>query len=242
MATATAFQGKICRGEHHRFPMSLEDREAGLTVYDVCPEPPQTCEICGNGIWHYWIFFDAAGSPLVVGEECARIATGGEPPARYLDQRDQVRRDQEREERRRAQAAEYTNWWKAPAQRDLRRLILAGLREERRHGASDFYARTYGAATTGKLSEKWRAWVERHGDGRRAANRAAEAHRILRALGWIRPGRFDRDIIRDMRDRQFPMDGGIWCPPMSDKQIALLRKLETKYRGQIAKLEAWQRY
>ena len=239
---AIAFRGKVSRGEYHRYPLTLEERGQGLSVRDVCPTPPVTCEICGAGCWHYWQFILADGREIVVGDECARVATGGEPPSRYLAERRRERETAEAQERGRLEAHKLRNWWRAPEQRELRRMILSGLREERRQGVSDFYRRAYAAARGGRLTPKWRIWIERCGDGQQAADRAAEAGRHLRALNWCRLGRYDRDIVRDMHDRQFPVNGGIWCPPMSEKQVALLRRLAKRYAKQISNLEPWQRY
>ena len=66
---------------------------------------------------------------------------------------------------------------------------------------------------------------------------------LLKSLRWVRAGRFDVDVIRDFGERQFPMDDyRVFNPPVSEKQLGLLKRLVHKYRKQIERLEPWQRY
>jgi len=223
--------------------MSLDDREAGLTVYDVYPEPITYCQVCGNPVWHYWEFARADGVTLNVGQECARVVCGGSP-AKYLRDEEERQRYEDTVRQEAARAAGHRAWWRAPEQRDLRRVVLLGARQERsEHVGQEFYARARKAARSGCLSEKFRAWVERQGaDACAVVRRTAEAMRQLYALGWCRTGR-DRDFIRDLTARVMPTysDREIRGAPLSERQTECIAKMHHRYRVQISKLEAWQR-
>ncbi len=233
--SAEQWRGKVTRCELRRAPVPMELREQGLTARDIYPEPRAHCAICGAGLLHYWEMRDAAGQTLIVGDECATIATGGPTPAQVNAEHRRRRVDEAWRHQQAAEAAERRNWWRAAEQRRLRELLVLGAREERvLGGATTYFVVARQAARAGRLSPAWRAAIERLDDGRAAASRAWSAMMLAMGLMWVHPGRYDRDIIADMVGRITNDDGPFTGVPVSQKQLDMLRRLAHRYRRQWA--------
>ena len=241
---AENWRGKISAGRLVRCKLAPEERERGLRVEDVFPEGITHCAICGNTLWHYWEFRNAGKDTLDVGQECARIVTGGKPPSSFIRDIEERRQAEAYERQAVLEAARQRDWWRAPEQRQLRRLLVVGAREEWKEGeGQDFYRRARKAARQGRLHDKWQAWVERYGqDPCSVVRRTAQAMRELRALRWCRTGRAG-EIVHDLTERLWPVHDfdAICGAPLSEKQAAMVARWRHRFRAQISKLEPWQR-
>jgi hypothetical protein len=237
MWKAENWRGKINALKFVPCVIPIDAREAGETPTSYYPDPITSCRICGAPLWHYWICQGGDGVERHVGTECVRVLIG-QTPAAFLHDEAERRAAREELERYEAERATLLSWWKAPEQAALRRMIVTGWREEKRQRqGADFYRRAYRAATMGRLSEKFRAWVERASgtDAVAAARRTGEAMRQIRDLSWVRASRYDAPVIGDFHSRLCPVnDEHVWGAPVSEAQAALVAKFHHRYRKQIA--------
>lgn len=237
---AEDWQGKIASVKFVKFDKGGDSEH---NVFELCPEGVTDCAVCGARLWHYWRFEDANGEELHVGQECARIVTGGQPPS--VMARDVATRNRlEAEERSAIECMmEQTAWWRGAKQHVLRRWLIAGVCAERKNKGGDWFRRAYWTARRGALSPSFRKYVERWlmEPGDIVARRAAIALRQIDALQYVRGGMYDRDVIADMCNRLRPRNPD-WAEggPITAKQAALIDKLCYRYRNQINKTATWR--
>lgn len=235
---AEEWRGKINRVRFVKAALTLDEKEAGLSVFEVYGEPVTSCGVCGTPLYHYWKFERADGGFLDVGQECAAVVLG-QSPASYLNDEADRRSAEEALLREESAKATARRWWRAPEQAVLRRAVVTGLRAERTlRSSSEFYARAWKISRAGAVSPKFRAWVETASgtDARAAAERTATALQQLSDLSLkVRASKFDAPIIQDMADRAFPIydDRKIWGAVLSEKQAALISKLHKRYGKQL---------
>lgn len=234
--------GSVATVEFVPAKVSADDREAGLGVRDVYPDPLAWCACCGTPLWHHWIFATATGDTCTIGTSCAAVILGETPAARLSS--DQARRDADlAEQREAAERAEAVNWFRAPAQSDLRRAVIVGARAERQAAqGAEFYGRARKAAKVGAVSDRYRTYIVRAAgdDAAASAARTSSAMAQLRVLGQCSLGRYDGPLVADLTERVMPLYGQFttWGSPLSVKQVELVEKKAHRYRKQIAKIEA----
>lgn len=234
---AEEWRGKINRVAFVRAKVSREDREMGLTVFEVYGDPLGYCAVCGMPLYHHWNFMREDGAVLLVGQECASVVLGQSPSSYLKDEAERHAAD-EAFARLEAQEVARRSWWKAPEQAALRRAVVTGLRAERlTFTVSRFYTTAWKAARIGAMSPKFREWVERASTptAPAAVARTAKALQQLEQLRMVRASKFDAPIIRDMDERSFPLydDRKIYGPVLSEKQAELIAKLHKRYSKQM---------
>lgn len=126
---ALDWRGKVNLLRWNKCKVPLEEKALGTTVFDMYPEGRTHCAACGNILWHYWEAENGAGQVYDIGHACAQIILGV-PPAQWFKQERERRAYEAELERARADRVERSNWWKAPAQAELRRLLVAGARQD----------------------------------------------------------------------------------------------------------------
>jgi hypothetical protein len=241
--------------------LTADERLEGITVFQKYDEPIAYCAVCGNGLYHHWLFSCADGTPLIVGDECARIVLGQDPRAYLKDERERQAADAAFA-RAKAQVAEEARWWKSSEVRELRKTIVLATRMERRLvrefrqgeyrifretqtdfiGDSRFHCcmlnywkRALDAGRKARISEKWQEFIRKSsGDPVGTVNRTFQTARMLCDLRDCRLSLYDSPIVGDFWDRMFPAHGDFaFGSPVSEKQAALIAKLHKRYQKQI---------